>query len=151
MDNNAKVKNQNDSVNLGSDQVQQVQINNSSLSSAQSSQPVVGSLRKESAPLGQAMPEIKPSGPEAGHELAQELREIGVKETQQRPDLTNDHREIGMNHAGDSVPAPTSYSNSTNLPMTEEEIEQRIKGSPNDSGTWLALISNKIMKALGLK
>jgi hypothetical protein len=97
MDNSVKSVNQNNTA--GQDgQFQQS-------TSTQSSSAPIGSAHKEMGPVGTGMPEVKPSGSEISPELAKELREIGIKEIQERPNLPDDHKQIGINHAGDSVPA----------------------------------------------
>jgi hypothetical protein len=111
----------------------------------------VGSVNKEVGPVSSAMSELRPAGSEVSHEISQELRDIGVEEKQDRPDLTDEHKELGVNHAGPHVPVPTRHSGKVKLPMSEEEIESKLRtGQDDDSGKWLAGLVKKVIKVMGL-
>ena len=97
-----------------------------------------GSLSKE-AP---SSPEIKPElvGSEREHENIEELKEMGVRvENNDRPNLSAEHKELGMDYAGATVPTPTFFSDKVQLP----EIPKT--GSSDDSKTALRMLIEKIM------
>ena len=107
--------------------------------------PQMGSTNKE-APLVAGLPEIKPAGSEAKHGIDNKLAEIGVEEVRDRPDLTPEHQELGIDHAGPHVPVSSSPSGKVTLPMSEGEMADKLKtGQDDDSGRWLAWLVKKIM------
>ena len=92
---------------------------------------------------------INLAGAEIPHNLIPEVVDAGVEENHDRPNLTNEHFEIGIK---DSIPAPSVSTNTVTLPMTEEEIEKRLKtGQDDESGTNLARLLKKLIKALTLR
>ncbi|MBI4089552.1 MAG: hypothetical protein HY424_02485 [Candidatus Levybacteria bacterium] len=114
----------------------------------------VGSPNKEISPAGINTPqsgELNPAGAEVKHNIGQELKEMGIEEKVDRPDLTKEHEKAGVRHAGPSIPAPTRLSSSS-YPMSEDEVSSKLKtGSGDDSGTWLAVLIKKVMTALGFE
>lgn len=135
--------------NLNQDDVQ---------SQAQVTPQPVGSVAKELGPIGSSVevkPEvyIQPSGAETQPEVAVELKEYGVEAVtnQEKPQLTEHHKNIGLRPAKESVPAPTQVTSSSHvqLPMTEEEALKKIKStSTKDSKHWLAVLVEKVYKQL---
>lgn len=115
------------------------------------SAPVSGSVNKEMGPIGSAasqFSEVKLSGVEVIHTIDEELSKIGVKETQDLPELTDDHKQAGVQY---SVPAPTISKGSIKYPMSDEEIADQLKkGNDGDSKKGLAKLIGKVMKVLGL-
>jgi hypothetical protein len=112
--------------------------------------PQMGSLKKE-APII-SIPELKPAGSEVSHNISQELKDIGVEEKKDGPDLTFEHKKLGFEHAGPSVPIPPSPSGKITLPMSEEEIASKLKvGQDDDSGKWHAGLLRKIIAAMRFK
>jgi len=110
-------------------------------------QPQIGSLNKEVQPAA-GLPELKPAGSEVIHSIDQELKDVGIEEKKDRPDLT---QAIDVQHSGSSAPVSTTPSKSIQYPMSEKEIEDKLKTGPaDDSGKWLAGLIRKIMKALGI-
>lgn len=108
-------------------------------------QPQMGSLNKE-VPLATGLSELRPSGPEINHKLDQELKELGVEERNDKPDLTFEHQEIGVKYAGSNVVVQASTPSKVTLPMSDEEIERIMKtGQNDDSGKWLARLIKKII------
>jgi len=108
----------------------------------------VGVVNKEIGPIPSVIPEIRPAGPEVKHEISQESAELGVKEIQDRPDLTEG---VDMQHAGPSVPIPSGPSGKVSLPMLEDEVADKLKtGQDDDSGKWLAGLIQKVIRALGI-
>jgi len=101
-------------------------------------QPVasVGIANKEMGPIGIA--EIRPAGPEVKHEIDQESVELGVKEIQDRPDLT---QIVDMQHAGPSVPVPPGP---TGLVQISEKTDT------SESNTWLNALTKKVQKVMQL-
>lgn len=113
-----------------------------------------GSVNKEMGPVGLSssqLTELQPTGAEVSHNISQELKDLGVEESKDKPDLTQEHKQIGVDHAGPHVPAPSSFSGKVSLPMSEEEISKQLKtGRGDDSGKWLARLIQKIIKAMGI-
>lgn len=94
---------------------------------------------------------LTPAGPEVKHNISRELVELGVRETGNNPNLTQEHREAGINHAGESVPPQTAPTGLIKLPLTEEEALAEIKSrKPADSGWGFAALVLKVLKAAGL-
>lgn len=116
----------------------------------------VGSVAKEHGPVSTKVESfIEPSGAETQPEVSVELQEHGVEAIadQERPQLTESHKQVGIEHAKESVPAPTQVTNSSHvqLPMTEEEALQTIKSTgTSDSKHWLALLVEKVYMKLRL-
>ena len=98
----------------------------------------VGVANKEVEPIPSVVPEIRPAGPEVKHEISQESAGLGVKEVQNRPDLTN---TTDIQHAGPSVPIPPGP---TGLVQISE------KKDISNSGTWLNTLTEKVEKVLRL-
>lgn len=112
----------------------------------QAPQSPVGSLHKEG--LVGPVDYVKPS--EAEPVLTEEQIEAGVRTHPNNVDLTDEHKEIGLRHEGQSVPAPTLTSSSAQLPR-EEKVKEGIKGTkPTDSrrGLWL-LVLKAIRRGVG--
>ncbi len=98
----------------------------------------VGVANKEIGPIPSVVPEIRPAGPEVKHEISQESVKLGVKEIQDRPDLT---QIINMQHAGPSVPVPPGP---TGLVQISE------KKDVSNSNTWLNALKEKVQKVMQL-
>ena len=146
MSDDSKIVNQNTPLVTPGDQAQpQVQ-------SAQPVQPSApaGSVNKETGPVGAPDSEfIRPS--ETEPQINQELKESGVEVKSDNPDLTFEHKELGVDHAGSHVPVPSSPSGKVTMPMSEDEVTDELKtGQDDDSGKWLAGLIRKIIKAMGL-
>ena len=142
MNDDAKNVNQNMSSAVQADPTQpQVQV-----------QPVasVGSVNKETAPVAAPNSEfIKPS--EAEPQVNKELKEAGVEVRSDSPNLTPEHKELGIDHAGPSVPVSTVSASSIQYPMSEEEIKEQLKTGQDDSyKKWLARLIDKVI-AWGFK
>ena len=113
--------------------------------------PPVGSSNKEAPISTVGLSELKPTGQEVEHKIDQELRELGVEEKKDRPNLTSEHKKLGLSHAEPHVPVSTIPPSNVVLPMSETEIASKLKaGQDDDSGKWLAGLLNKII-AWGLK
>lgn len=111
----------------------------------------IGSVNKEAAPINSTLPELKPAGAEASHDISQELKDIGVVEKKDAPILDNSHKSVGIQHSGTSAPVQTAPTGKVTLPMSEEEVAEQFKtGQDDDSGKWLAGLVKKIL-AWGLK
>lgn len=109
-----------------------------------------GPLGKEKAPLGTNLSEfIAPAGPEINPNLPPGVSEH-VEIKSDRPDLTSEHKELGIDYAGPHVPVSTSSSSNPSSLMTEEEIKKFKTGDATDSKTGLAIILDKLKKMIGL-
>ena len=103
----------------------------------------VGSSNKEVSP-------IMPSGAEVSHEINQELKDLGVEEKKDRPEIKDEDFQF-IQHAGPSVPVQTTSSGQVSLPMSEEEVEKELKmGKSDDSAKWYAVIIQKVRAVMGL-
>ena len=94
----------------------------------------VGGANKEMGPIPPVVPEIRPSGSEVKPKISKESTELGVKEVQDRPDLT---QIANMQHAGPSVPVPLR-------PIGLVQISE--KKDISNSGTWLDALTEKVQK-----
>lgn len=150
MDDNAKIVNQNPPPGTPADQAQPQAV----IQPIQTVQPVapVGSVNKEAGPVLAVSPvsEIaKPTDTEP--QINQELKDLGVEAKSDKPDLTIEHKKLGLDHVGSNITVSTQASISVKLPMTEDEIADKLKtGEADDSGKWLAGLMRKIIKAMGL-
>ena len=110
-------------------------------------QPQMGSLNKE-APIATGLSELRPAGPEAKHNIDQEITQLGVREIEDRPDLT---QVADVQHAGPSVPPPTESSGLVQSPLTPEEMVKISKTNPANSIRWLREIINKTFNKFRLQ
>jgi|WetSurMetagenome_2_1015567.scaffolds.fasta_scaffold712647_2 hypothetical protein len=116
-------------------------------------QPVtpVGSVNKEVGPINAlALEFVKPS--EVEPQIDQDLKELGVEAKKEKPDLTSEHKEVGIEHAGSHISVSTVPSGKVTLPMSEEEIAEKLKtGQDDDSSKWLAGLINKVIAVMGFR
>jgi hypothetical protein len=114
-------------------------------------QPVVaaGSLNKETAPVVSLGNEfIKPS--ETEPQVDGDLKELGVEAKKEEPNIGDEHKGI-VEHAKEFTPVSTSPSGSIAMPMSEQEVSDKLKtGQDDDSEKWLAGLIKKII-AWGFK
>jgi hypothetical protein len=109
----------------------------------------VGSINKEAGPIGVPDSEfIKPS--ETQPQIDQELADLGVEVKKDSPSVTDEHRDF-IDHAKQFTSVPSSPTGKITMPMSEEEVADKLKtGRDDDSGKWLAGLIKKIIKAMGL-
>ena len=101
-----------------------------------------GSMLKEQAPMEQNLSEfVRPAGPEAVPSLPQEVSESGVEVNRDHPDLTFEHKQIGLEHSGATAPVPS-------VPTGLVQISQ--EKDINSSGTWLNALIEKVEKIMRL-
>ena len=114
-------------------------------------QPVVPaeSLNKETEPVGSPVSEfLKPT--DAEPQINQELKDLGIEAKKDAPNITDEHRGI-VDHAKQFTPVPLSPSGKVSLPMSEDEIVDKLKtGGNDDSGKWLAGLIKKVIAVMGL-
>lgn len=150
MDDNAKIVSQNSPPAISAEQGNQAQPQ-AVVQPVQSATPV-GSVNKEAGPVPATPPIsefVKPT--DAEPQISQELKDIGVETKSEKPDLTSEHKELGLDHAGSNITVSTQVSTPVKLPMSEEEITDRLKtGQDDDSGKWLAGLIQKIIRVMGL-
>lgn len=101
----------------------------------------VGVANKETGSIPSIISEITPAGPEVRPNISQESVELGVKEIQDRPNLTFQHQQIGLEHSGATVPVPAGP---TGLVQISE------KKDIGSSGTWLNALVEKVQKVMRL-
>ena len=105
--------------------------------------PLVGSMNKEA-------PVISPAGPDTQHNIDQELESIEVEEISENPNLTPEHKELGIEHSG-PIPVPPPSDNVV-VPMSEEEIKAKSKTvKSDDSVKWYMALLTKITDWEGFK
>lgn len=109
----------------------------------------VGSPNKETGHVGLSVSEfVKPS--ETEPQINQELAGLGVETKKDEPNIADEHKQV-IDHAKQFSPVPSSPSSKVSLPMTEEEIGEKLKtGQDDDSEKWLAGLIKKIIKVMGL-
>jgi hypothetical protein len=116
-------------------------------------QPVapVGSTNKEVGPVNALAPEFVKSS-EVEPQIDQDLKELGVEAKKEKPDLTFEHKKVGIEHAGPHIAVSTVPSGKVTLPMSEEEIMDKLKtGQDDDSSKWLAGLINKVIAVMGFR
>ena len=97
--------------------------------------PPVGGLAKEVEPFSQGL--ISPS--EKGPEISAELREIGVEEVSQTPQLTQEHTQAGIKVSQSPVePVTTIAPVGFKSQLTQTEMVAAKKNRITDAIAWLA-------------
>lgn len=122
--------------------------------------PVSGIQVQPIAPVGSANKEaesdlsefIRPVGSEVSPNLSPEEEKAGIEVESNKPELTPQHKELGIDHAGPDIPVPSSPSGKVTMPMSEEEVVDKLKtGRDDDSGKWLARLINKVIAVMRFK
>lgn len=118
--------------------------------SPQPQYPVSGPL-KEMAPIPQApvTEYVRPS--EVEPQLPDEVKEAGMEvvENKERPQLTADHKALGIEHAKESVPVVVSPTSSVQLPYTLQDAKLIEKQVPRtESRHWLAALTEYIWRKM---
>lgn len=111
-----------------------------------------GSMQKEQGPVRPGLTDfMKPAGTEVKHEISDDQKEVGVEEKTDNLNLTDQHKEIGMNHAGATIPVSTAPMQPIQYPMSETEMLEKLKaGNSDDSGKWLTTLIKKIKLAFAI-
>ena len=112
--------------------------------SAQPVQPVVDNVsvtaaQKEYEPVSVApvsAESITPS--ELEPQINPEVREAGVESVPHLPKLTEEHKNLGIEPAKESVPVSIQPSGKIQLPSKKEAEDMKKKGGSGDSFYWLA-------------
>lgn len=127
----------------------QAQKQNLDQNNAQAQQPAnpVGSTNKEAemAPVQDFI-----SSSETSPVIDKEVKDAGVKEISEVPKLTEEHFKAGVRHAAETTPVSTEPSKTVHLPMTQNQAGEKVKGSTDDSATWLASLIMRIIKKMRL-
>lgn len=149
MDNNVNVVNQNPPPAVPADQANQSQPQAVVQPVYEPSMPM-GSVNKEAGPVVSPVPESA-SPTDTEPQISAELKDLGVETKSEKPELTPEHKELGVDHVGSNITVSVHAPASVKLPMTEEEIADRLKtGQDDDSGKWLAGLIQKIVRVIGL-
>ena len=77
-----------------------------------------------------------------------EVKDAGVQEVNQAPNLTEEHFKVGIRHAAESTPVQREPTGQVKLPMTQAQAQEKVKGSTNDATTWLASFILRIFKKM---
>jgi hypothetical protein len=112
--------------------------------------PPVGSANKEVGPIAAPVSEFAKSS-EAELQVDRDLRELGVEAEKEKPELTNEHKLAGIEYSGVYAPTPTASTSPVKLPMTEKEIQNKLRGQDDDSGKWFAWLLRKIITVMSIK
>ncbi|MDP3941176.1 MAG: hypothetical protein Q8Q49_02600 [bacterium] len=107
---------------------------------------------KEHAPIPAVHTElIKPAPHEASPEVSSEVAaHVEVSEDREQPQLTEEHRKLGLREAGGATPAPTNLSDDTVFPLTKAQVEdsQSKTYSVWDSFRWFgAMVGRQMLRA----
>lgn len=95
----------------------------------------VGLVQKELPPISsKVVSEVSEIIKESEKEpnIDEDVKKAGVEAVFERPNLTEEHAEIGMEHSGESVPVATKTLGTDQFPMTEAEAENTLKTSKKD-------------------
>lgn len=116
----------------------------------------VSGVQKEQQPLASARVDshsewVTPSETEA--QIPKELSEVGIEAvaSNDKPQLTKEHKDAGLEHAGESTPIPSGSN--VQLPMTEGEAKSAIAKEKNitNAFVWLATSVLRQIKILHRK
>lgn len=150
MDTNTKIVNQNVPPVAPTDQTAQADQTQPQVQPQAVTQPVepVGSTNKEAGPIVSPVPEfVKPS--ETQPQIEKDIAELGVEAKKDEPNIADEHKGF-IDHAKQFTPVSSSPKNKITMPMSEEEVADKLKtGQNDDSGKWLAGLIRKIIKVLG--
>lgn len=106
----------------------------------------VGLPNKEIAGVASPVSEfVTRSGAEAIPNIPREAS-AHIEVINDNPNLTPEHRELGVDHAGPNVLVPTSPSEKITLPMSEEDMAKLEAGQDDDSGKGLLILIKKTIK-----
>lgn len=106
----------------------------------------VGSVQKEAGPISsvEEASYVEPAGAERMLEISSELSEQGVEKSanQETPQLTEEHKRIGIQHAKESTPVITTPTGSVQVSMPQKEAEHIVKTDKktNSGILWIATI-----------
>lgn len=146
MDGNNKIVNQNMPPVTQADQAQTQAV----VQPIQPVQPVVpaqpvGSVNKEVGPITAPVSEfVKPS--EVEPQISKDLKDLGIEAKKDEPNIADEHKGI-IEHAKQFTPISSSPTGKVVMPMSEEEMTDKLKtGRNDDSGKWLAGLIRKIIK-----
>lgn len=117
---------------------------------AQSAQRPTGSLNKEVGPIVSDVSEfVKPTDTEP--QIDKDLEELGIEARKDEPNIADESKQV-IDHAKQFSPVPSFPSGKISLPMSENEVADRLKtGQDDDSGKWLAGLIRKIIAVMGLR
>lgn len=117
---------------------------------------------KEHGPIsmGRVSEFVAPHPAEAAPQIPQEVKAAGVEMSPnvEQPGIPEEVRHAGITHAKESVPvtvhdaqtAPQSVHLPT--PMNYEEAKREIThGNPNNSKTWLGMLSKYVLEKFGMQ
>lgn len=76
--------------------------------------------------------------------LPPEVKDAGVQVQQNIPQLTDDHKKIGVFHAPEIAAAAPSFTPTVNYILSADEEKIAMKKSPTYSIRWLAQLQQKV-------
>ncbi len=111
----------------------------------------VSGPHKEAMPVRQApvAEYVRPT--EVAPVLQQEVAEAGVEvvHNPEQPQLTPEHKAVGIEHAKEAVPVTIPMQPSIQLPYTPSQVQEIEKKVPiSESKHWLAVLTEYLMKKL---
>lgn len=114
----------------------------------------VSGPHKEYAPVEAPVREyVEPHASEIAPTLPSEVEEfVEVVENKEQPQLTDEHREVGIEHAPVATPVVVSDQSAVQMPYTYPQAEQIVKEtSVEESKHWLAALTEYLLRKLQLK
>ena len=108
---------------------------------------------KEAAPFGEQIKPVENYAEisEKEPEIKPEVESAGVYKVSDKVKLDQEARSAGVTEAKESTPFVMTPNGKVSLPMDSLEANQKAKGNPNNSVTWLASIVQLFFKKLGSK
>ncbi len=110
-----------------------------------------GGPHKEMAPISHAPVSEYLSPTEVAPQLHPEVQEAGVEavENKEQPQLSQDHKEAGIEYAKEATPVVIPPPTTVTLPYAVEEAKQIVKKtSTAESKHWLAALTEYIVRKL---
>lgn len=120
---------------------------------SQPAHPVSGP-HKEYAPVEAPVHEyVEPHASEIAPILPSEVEEfVEVVENKEEPQLTDEHRAVGIEHAPAATPVVVSDQPVVQMPYTYQQAEQVVKDtSVEESKHWLAALTEYLLRKLQWK
>ena len=103
-----------------------------------------GSLGKDVSSVA-GISELTPAGSGVKHNLDEELKGIGIEEKKDHLELDSEHEELGIKHAGASVPILNNSLNSSEGAKLKEKVTENLKaGQDDDSEKCLGKLIKKV-------
>lgn len=155
--------NRTQSASPATDQSQAQSQGNQSISTPQTPQPIsISGGNKEHGPIsaGNVAEYVTPHPTEAAPELPPEVVDAGVEQSvnAETPRVPEEVKQAGVTTAKESTPmtlsqaTPQIQTTPLPTPMNYEEAKKEIhQGNPNNSRTWLGMLSKYVLEKFGMQ